>query len=464
MVTGERSLLRLWGKSRSTLFIRYLKHASSSADYCKELAAIISNNSRHRSLGKGPIPLPVVPQSDSGSSAASSTSRGSTPTPSVMASVVSLSALDLHGLPLQGLPPSPSQYSPSEVTLDFDQDYASSPEQYTTSVSRKDHPRDLSSAFSLLSSPLWSTDSSKGFTQESLTTYSRFSSISEAATRLINPRSVSVSSTASRPVSAPSRAKAAVELSATIAGGESTRRTNTDLTDRLMAQAHSGNNSPRSSPVKNTPIGSPTDDGLVIPGSSFQSTISRSDSTAQSSLVDTKLDAQILRSASPSPNLESLESPPWPLSKKDSDGLPFKPSETSPKAGRHIVDQLHVPKKSAEVGGLSPSKRHALLAANESHLPHIDPKPHIKYEWTVGTRLKFSCTVYYAQQFDSLRNRCGVGETFSQSLAATQNWAAEGGKSKSSFWKTQDNRFIIKTLVNSWNVADLCVIDSHDVA
>jgi 1-phosphatidylinositol-3-phosphate 5-kinase len=32
-----------------------------------------------------------------------------------------------------------------------------------------------------------------------------------------------------------------------------------------------------------------------------------------------------------------------------------------------------------------------------------------------------------------------------------------GGKSKSNFWKTSDNRFIIKTLVNAWNVADLCV-------
>ena len=37
---------------------------------------------------------------------------------------------------------------------------------------------------------------------------------------------------------------------------------------------------------------------------------------------------------------------------------------------------------------------------------------------------------------------------------------ATGGKSKSNFWKTSDNRFIIKTLVNAWNVADLCVVDT----
>jgi hypothetical protein len=29
--------------------------------------------------------------------------------------------------------------------------------------------------------------------------------------------------------------------------------------------------------------------------------------------------------------------------------------------------------------------------------------------------------------------------------------------SKSNFWMTSDQRLIIKTLVNAWNVADLCV-------
>jgi 1-phosphatidylinositol-3-phosphate 5-kinase len=43
------------------------------------------------------------------------------------------------------------------------------------------------------------------------------------------------------------------------------------------------------------------------------------------------------------------------------------------------------------------------------------------------------------------------------SLTKSANWAAEGGKSKSNFWKTSDDRFIIKTLVNAWNVADLSV-------
>ncbi|TFK21691.1 hypothetical protein FA15DRAFT_672317 [Coprinopsis marcescibilis] len=101
-----------------------------------------------------------------------------------------------------------------------------------------------------------------------------------------------------------------------------------------------------------------------------------------------------------------------------------------------------------------PPKHHGLLNP-DSMEPHIDERPHIKYDWTIGKRLKFSCTVYYARQFDLLRKRCGVDEVFVKSLSKCANWAADGGKSKSNFWKTSDEKFIIKTLVNAWNVADL---------
>lgn len=102
----------------------------------------------------------------------------------------------------------------------------------------------------------------------------------------------------------------------------------------------------------------------------------------------------------------------------------------------------------------SPSSKnhHGLLSTDAAN---IDERPHIKYDWTIGKRLKFSCTVYYAKQFDSLRKRCGIDDIFLKSLSRSTNWAAEGGKSKSNFWKTSDDRFIIKTLVNAWNVADL---------
>ena len=96
---------------------------------------------------------------------------------------------------------------------------------------------------------------------------------------------------------------------------------------------------------------------------------------------------------------------------------------------------------------------HGLLSIDTAAC--IDERPHIKYDWTVGKRLKFSCTVYYARQFDVLRRRCAVNDVFVRSLSRSANWAADGGKSKSKFWKTQDERFIIKTLVDAWNVADL---------
>ena len=103
-----------------------------------------------------------------------------------------------------------------------------------------------------------------------------------------------------------------------------------------------------------------------------------------------------------------------------------------------------------------PAKNHhGLLFADP--LGTIDERPHVKYDWTIGRRLRFSCTVYYAKQFEALRRRCGVEDVFVRSMARCEPWKAQGGKSRSNFWKTADDRFIIKTLVNAWNVADLCV-------
>ena len=110
-----------------------------------------------------------------------------------------------------------------------------------------------------------------------------------------------------------------------------------------------------------------------------------------------------------------------------------------------------------------PSQPPTPLAKNHHGLLYADPmtideRPHIKYDWTIGKRLKFSCTVYYAKQFDALRRRCGVEDVFVKSMAKCELWKAQGGKSRSNFWKTSDDRFIIKTLVNAWNVADLYVV------
>ncbi|KDR71610.1 hypothetical protein GALMADRAFT_253980 [Galerina marginata CBS 339.88] len=162
----------------------------------------------------------------------------------------------------------------------------------------------------------------------------------------------------------------------------------------------------------------------------------------------------------PSP---SVPAPP-PLSTTSNPELP--PPPTSSRFANTLASGINTamryvlnaePSTSSRLISSSPSsatKHHTLLA----DVSNFDDRPHIKYDWTIGKRLKFSCTVYYAKQFDMLRKRCGISDLFLKSLSTSTNWAAEGGKSKSNFWKTSDDRFIIKTLVDAWNVADLQVL------
>ncbi|KAG0320175.1 hypothetical protein BGZ99_004665 [Dissophora globulifera] len=86
----------------------------------------------------------------------------------------------------------------------------------------------------------------------------------------------------------------------------------------------------------------------------------------------------------------------------------------------------------------------------------VDPRtksPHIKSRFSHG-KTSFSCIVYYAAEFDTLRRRCGIHQAYVPSLSRCTSWAANGGKSKSSFYKTKDDRFVIKQMVSSWNVAE----------
>jgi 1-phosphatidylinositol-3-phosphate 5-kinase len=57
-------------------------------------------------------------------------------------------------------------------------------------------------------------------------------------------------------------------------------------------------------------------------------------------------------------------------------------------------------------------------------------------------------TAYYAPQFAELRRRCcdGGEAAFLASLSRCRPWQAQGGKSRSYFAKTADDRFIVKQL------------------
>ena len=70
---------------------------------------------------------------------------------------------------------------------------------------------------------------------------------------------------------------------------------------------------------------------------------------------------------------------------------------------------------------------------------------HLKYQFEDGDST-FLCKIFFTQQFDALRKKCGVNENFIESLSRCIKWDSSGGKSGSAFLKTQDQRFIIKEL------------------
>jgi 1-phosphatidylinositol-3-phosphate 5-kinase len=83
--------------------------------------------------------------------------------------------------------------------------------------------------------------------------------------------------------------------------------------------------------------------------------------------------------------------------------------------------------------------------------------PHIVFTYTLGEKLKLSCTVYFAEAFDSLRRRCAIEKAMIESLSEVENWDASGGKSKAAFFMTKDKRFIVKELVAGWIGSDTYV-------
>ena len=70
---------------------------------------------------------------------------------------------------------------------------------------------------------------------------------------------------------------------------------------------------------------------------------------------------------------------------------------------------------------------------------------HMKYSFSHG-QVKASCKIFYAEAFDALRRKCGAAERFIESLSRCLKYDSKGGKTKSLFLKTLDNRFIVKSL------------------
>ncbi|EGV66020.1 hypothetical protein CANTEDRAFT_119090 [Yamadazyma tenuis ATCC 10573] len=87
-----------------------------------------------------------------------------------------------------------------------------------------------------------------------------------------------------------------------------------------------------------------------------------------------------------------------------------------------------------------PSELENILTKNKS--------THLKYQFADGSTT-LSCKIFYSEQFEALRKACGKEDRFLQSLSRCIKWNSSGGKSKSNFLKTLDNRYIVKELSKS---------------
>ncbi|KAK6371033.1 Mitochondrial distribution and morphology protein 12 [Lithohypha guttulata] len=70
---------------------------------------------------------------------------------------------------------------------------------------------------------------------------------------------------------------------------------------------------------------------------------------------------------------------------------------------------------------------------------------HLRYAFTEKDA-KMLCKVFFAEQFDAMRQKCGVAERFVESMSRCMKFDSRGGKSKSLFLKTLDDRFVLKSL------------------
>lgn len=70
---------------------------------------------------------------------------------------------------------------------------------------------------------------------------------------------------------------------------------------------------------------------------------------------------------------------------------------------------------------------------------------HLKFQFNEGSA-KMLVKIFYAEQFDALRIKCGAAHRIVESLSRCLKVDTRGGKTKSVFLKTQDDRLILKSL------------------
>ncbi|KAJ5602021.1 hypothetical protein N7510_011555 [Penicillium lagena] len=107
-----------------------------------------------------------------------------------------------------------------------------------------------------------------------------------------------------------------------------------------------------------------------------------------------------------------------------------------------------IQKRYDELEDSQPESEDDTVSANETRVEHALLRAtgtHLKYQFQEG-QAKMLCKVFYAEQFDALRKKCGVADRIVESLSRCAKWDSKGGKTKSLFLKTLDDRFILKSL------------------
>jgi 1-phosphatidylinositol-3-phosphate 5-kinase len=103
------------------------------------------------------------------------------------------------------------------------------------------------------------------------------------------------------------------------------------------------------------------------------------------------------------------------------------------------TDHFH---EKGDVAGVTPSD------ANQAEVMHSllrKTGTHLKYQFQEGPA-KALCKIFFAEQFDAVRRRCGISDRIVESLSRCMKWDSKGGKTKSLFLKTLDDRFVLKSL------------------
>ncbi|KAI0549631.1 hypothetical protein F4679DRAFT_545952 [Xylaria curta] len=103
------------------------------------------------------------------------------------------------------------------------------------------------------------------------------------------------------------------------------------------------------------------------------------------------------------------------------------------------------PLDTEEMSDINPGLEEAVTEERlETSLVH-NSSSHYKYQFAEGTA-KMLVKIFYAEQFDALRRKCGVADRIIESLSRCVPWDSKGGKTKSVFLKTQDDRLVMKSL------------------